>query len=538
VATLVVVACGEGDLPPAQPRSDAGTVSTEVDEVTAGAGDVTTLPEDVSAGAGEDATGPGVASGAATSIIGDEIAIDAAADGMPFDRRLLGTNLPAWLAAERLRDPGFQAEALATGTTLVRLPGGSWSNGYRWLACELSDEENCGRPWAARPSDFMAFMAATGLPASWTVAMNGTAQEAAALVAFFNGEVGDPTPIGLDREGVDWETVDTWASLRAAGGHPEPVRIDLWEVGNEVYGGRPASGGAECASYGWEYVWTCDGTTYVIGDAEHDGYLAIRDAMIAVDPEIEVGAVGVPEPASWSNWGHEVIGAAGDDLDFYVVHEYGFNSSPSPEAALGRAASLWPDALAGVRAALGEGIPVAVTEYNLVAVPDGDDDATMTQAMNALYIAETIGWMAAGGVQIANQWNLADGIHENGTSYGLFNSDEDQRFPQFHALEMWSRVGSTLLEPLVDAAVRIYPTRHDDGRITIVVVNTAGAATYRIEMSGAASGHRVALTSVGADDPIATVMARSGVADLGPADEVFDVEFPAYSINLIEIAGA
>ena len=160
----------------------------------------------------------------------------------------------------------------------------------------------------------------------------------------------------------------------------------------------------------------------------------------------------------------------------------------------------------------------------------------MTQVMNALYIAETIGWMAAGGVDIANQWNLADGIHENGTSYGLFSTDEDHRFPEFHALEMWSRVGTTLLPPLVDSTIRIYPTRHDDGRITVLAVNTAGASTYRLRVSGAASGVRGTMTSFGADDPTAAVMARSDVHDLGPIDQFFDVELPAYSISLIEIA--
>lgn len=529
---VLLVACGEGDLPPAQSRSDTRSVSSEFGEATSVDGDATAGPDDIVIGAGR------AALGFATMIVGSEVFIDGAAEGLPIDRRLFGTNLPAWLGPERLRDPDFQAEALATGTTLVRLPGGSWSNGYDWRACEVSDEEGCGRPWAARPSDFAAFMVATGLPASWTVSINGTAHEAAAAVAFFNGELGDPTRIGIDRNGVDWKDVGTWASLRAAGGHPDPVPIELWEVGNEVYGGKPSEGGQECASYGWEYVWTCDGAAYVSGDGDHDGYLAIREAMIAVDPGIEVGAVGVPDPASWNDWGHEVIEAAGEDLDFYVVHEYGFNSSPTPYPALQRSSELWPTVLADVALALGDAAPVAVTEYNLVAVPDGDDDATMTQAMNALYIAETIGWLAAGGVEIANQWNLADGIHPNGTSYGLFSTDDDHRFPQFHAIEMWSRAGSTLLEPLVDSRIRIYPTRHDDGRITVLAVNTAGAATYRFEVSGAASGHRAALTSVGADDPTALVMARSDVRDLGPVDQVFDVEFPAYSINLIEIAGS
>ena len=196
--------------------------------------------------------------------------------------------MPAWLGPERLADPGFLASTAALGTTLLRFPGGSWSNGYDWLACERGVEPDCFATWAARPSDFVALMEATGLPGVWTASFSGTAEEAAAAVAFFNGDVDDNRVIGVDEEGHDWRTVGEWARLRATGGHPDPARIELWEVGNEVYGAKPAAG-PDCASFGWEDVWTCDGTQYIEGDDVHDGYLEFRDAMLAVDPDIEVG---------------------------------------------------------------------------------------------------------------------------------------------------------------------------------------------------------------------------------------------------------
>ena len=67
----------------------------------------------------------------------------------PLDRRLFGTNVPAWLGPERLADPKFQAATTALGTTLLRFPGGSWSNGYDWLACERGVEPDCFATWAA-----------------------------------------------------------------------------------------------------------------------------------------------------------------------------------------------------------------------------------------------------------------------------------------------------------------------------------------------------------------------------------------------------
>ena len=265
----------------------------------------------------------------------------------------------------------------------------------------------------------------------WTVSINATAQSAAAAVAFFNGDVEDDREIGVDRNGCRLGDGRFVGESPRAERQPASMRIELWEVGNEVYGGRPECGGEECAAFGWEDVWTCDGTEYVTGDGDHDGYLAIREAMLDVDPTIQVGAVGVGDPAAWGDWGNEVIDERrATHLDFYVVHQYGFDDVTV--AGLGgeaRRASCGPSLIAGIGSQLDEDVPIAVTEYNLVSVESSDTDSTMTQAMNALYLADTIGQLAVGGVEIANQWNLANGTTGSGTDYGMINFDDGSRFP-------------------------------------------------------------------------------------------------------------
>jgi hypothetical protein len=227
----------------------------------------------------------------------------------------------------------------------------------------------------------------------------------------------------------------------------------------------------------------------VIGDDGHDGYLAIRDAMLAVDPSIQVGAVGVGNPSDWSNWGNEVIEEAGDDLDFYVVHAYGFDSSPSGDDAIRRPSRLWPQIMADVRERLDEAVPVAVTEYNMVSFEAGDSDRTMTQAMNALYLADTIGQLAIGGVDIANQWNLANGTTQSGTDYGMISVDDGSLLPQYEAMAMWSRAGTELVPVEVsDDDLRAYATRHEDGRLTVLVLNLSSKESDRsIRFPGTAS---------------------------------------------------
>ncbi len=300
----------------------------------------------------------------------------------PFDRRLLGTNVPAWLLPELVANQEFRDLTVASGTTLLRLPGGSWSSNYDWMGCELGDPQRCDATWAMRPSDFLGLLKATGLPAMWTVSMNGTAQEAAALVAFFNGSVDDDHPIGTDRNGFDWLTVGHWAQLRAERGYPEPMPIRYWEIGNEVYGAKE-SAGKNCASFGWEDVWTCDGTEYVTGTGDHDGFLQFREAMRAVDPDIEVGAVGVGDRSAFNHWDDAVMGGAGDAIDFYIVHHYGSNGDPPAEDVFGLPGNDWPRITGDVRDGFGDhgigsDVPIAVTEHNLVAFIDGDDEKLMT----------------------------------------------------------------------------------------------------------------------------------------------------------------
>jgi hypothetical protein len=464
-----------------------------------------------------------------------EIRVDIRELGTPFERELLGTNVPAWLGPTTLADDAFRATTVASGATLLRMPGGSWSNLYDWYGCEVEDAESCVFPGSARPSDFAQFLRATELPGMWTVSVNDTAQSAAALVAFFNGDIDDRRVIGVDRRGRDWRTVGDWARLRAANGNPEPIRLRWWEVGNEVYGGTPESGGASCPSFGWEWVWTCDGTEYVLGDDQHDGYLAIREAMIEVDPTIEVGVVGVGDPSAWGGWGDDVIAAVGTDLDFYVVHEYGFDRSPAPGEALRRPGELWPGLVERLDRALG-GRPIAVTEYNLVSTGDADTGRTMISALGALYTADSIGQLARAGVGLAAHWNLANGIMASGSDYGLVNAESYEPYPQFHALRIWSAVGATLLTFVDVGHLRVYPTRHDDGRLSIVVINTGpdweGPALVLDRIGSGASG---TIESVWAADPSDLEMSVVPVGPLQVDEGGVDLSVPPFSINLVHI---
>ncbi len=480
----------------------------------------TTLARSTSTSTSAESTPNATAQSAATTVVGRKgaITVDIAGNGIEFDRRLLGTNAPAWINPTRLADPQFLRDVVDLGTTTVRMPGGSWSSDYDWLACENGDGARCNWTWAAKPSDYVQFMAATHVAGMWTVNINETAQQAAALVAYFNGSVGDPRLIGVDRDGTDWGTVGKWATLRSEHGHPAPQTVRLWEVGNEVYGAKPAAG-PECASFGWENSWTCDGTDYVQGTKEHDGYLAIRKAMQAVDSTILVGAVGIGgDQSGWSDFGDKVIDGAAASLDFYVVHDYGFTDAPSNSDALKRPADSWDDTMRQVSSALvkenpDRSVPVAITEYNMFAFSDGDTKGQMSKAISAFYLADSIGQMATHGVSIANQWNLLNGANSSGTGdYGVVDADTLAPKPQFYALAMWSRFGDRLLPIDVGfdegSTLSAYAGRRTDGTVTVIVLNkTSDPIAADLQLAGATTGF-----DARADVMTATSMDAGGVS--------------------------
>jgi alpha-L-arabinofuranosidase len=503
------------------------------------------------------------------------IQLDDTAVGATIDPRIRGTNMAAW-SKPLLTNATFIARTKASGVSVIRIPGGSWSNGYGWLSCEMgahvANAEKCRAPdrqggyfdifWAATPTDWINFLQAVGIEGMYVVNPNGTPQEAAAAVAFFNAAVGDATVIGVDARGKDWLTAGHWAQLRADRGNPEPLGIKLWAVGNEVYAGT------QCVENGWEPIWTCEGTEYVNGatvnNIQQGGYRAFRTAMRAVDSTILVGAVGDSPGTSYGNWGNEVVSAAGAVMDFYDVHAYAYWDVPTNNSQiLNHPQSFWPGLMTGVQQtfaqhANGRTIPVALTEYNL-GLEFKDTNLQMTRAVNGLFMADSVGQLITSGYTMANQFLLTSGDQpETGTDFGLLRPDHGwQRSPQYFGYHLWSKFGDRLL-PVTSSAnaateLSVYAGRRDANTVTLLVINKQNTAmTAAIDLKSGAT-----MTGGGADVAQATTldaqtvrfngMAESNLAnDLGNApattlainDATFDYTFAPYSLTLLQLQTA
>lgn len=436
-----------------------------------------------------------------------EISVDASVTASSLPPTLLGSNLPAWLGPTVFNSSKFRARVQASGATVLRIPGGSWSDDYGWLSCEMGQNVAgavpCNWNWAAKPTDFINVIRAINSPAMYVMNANVTAGEAAAAVAFFNSYITDTTVIGTDIRGTNWYTAGHWAKLRADHGNVQPLGIKLWEIGNEIYGGKP--GNQDCVSYGWETTWTCDGTQYIngvgSGASRREGYLELRAAMRAVDPSIQVGAVGHESPTEYANWMTEVIAAGGSVMDFVSIHPYAYFIPPAntsegfaqilakPQAHYGPIKTTLQNLFAS-RAA-GRNIPLYATEFNVVAAQDQDNGQLLTRMVNALFVADSIGQMIVHGYAGANQWDIMNGAAGNGTDYGLLKNDAEMtRSPQYYAYVLWRRFGGAWL-PVSNSAnaastLSVYAGWHSPGTMSLLAINkTSGVVTGKINITGA-----------------------------------------------------
>ena len=199
----------------------------------------------------------------------------------------------------------------------------------------------------------------------------GEPAEAAAWVAYANGSTSSTQPIGKDSTGNDWKTVGFWAALRASKplptddgynhlriGHPDPLGIMLWTIGNEPWNNgfynqsRTVGSDADSSGkYGQSPSPEADlhagkvpnskewgrhqGNAKVGPTAYGEAVVQYAKAMKAVDPKILVGAFVIQPPyvsgadQLGKNWNAGVLKAACSSMDFSAAAFWEGNTQPA-----------------------------------------------------------------------------------------------------------------------------------------------------------------------------------------------------------------
>jgi hypothetical protein len=445
------------------------------------------------------------------------VAVDATAAGVTLTEYAFGMHASVYdNALQDAAERNLKERLAETGITLLRWPGGGYSDNYHFATHTLTPFYSSGtRGYLARGTDFGSFTGVldyVGATAMITVnygsyvAGNGPGEpkEAAAWVAYANGDPEDTTEIGLDSTGEDWKTVGYWASLRASEklevddgknmlriARPAPIGIRYWEVGNELFGNGYYTG-----TYEQDLHVPYDGTPRLGHPALSPttygkGVVEFTRAMKAVDPTIRVGAVLNTPPAdyAWGRyWNRDTLAQCGSEIDFVMVHWY--PSPPSPPRGV-----YFPDLprreIPAIRAELeanfaeccaerSEPLEIAVTELgpNVASRPSALEstlfatDAYVTFFEHGMF---NVDWLE---------------LH-NGSFLREGNSYVDHRGPAFKGLRIAHEfVGPgdrfVKAESSVPQGIRSHAAVRPDGSVALLLINLARASrgTALIQIDG------------------------------------------------------
>jgi alpha-L-arabinofuranosidase len=340
----------------------------------------------------------------------------------------------------------------------------------------------------------------------------GEPAEAAAWVAYANGDPADDKPLGKDSTGQDWKTVGYWAKLRGEepianddglnllrAGHPKPLGIKLWQVGNEVYNN---------GYYGGDHKDEEDlHAPYPPSDKENekrrknpnlspayygDRVVEYSKAMKAVDPTIWIGASLnlAPGDYSWGpDWNANVLKAACGSIDFIgLVWRPGGELAPDyqtldmdftlmePQNKLG---AILSEVIYNNKkyCPAGHSPRVAFTQMATVHWPK-----VQRPIVNTLFAADTFALLAESGTLTSDWVEMHD---------STLLTKANQPGPGYFGMQMLHIVAFHPGDQFVSAtssspAIAVHATHRIDGGVGLMIVNKdeKSAAQIKVTLAG------------------------------------------------------
>jgi hypothetical protein len=440
-----------------------------------------------------------------------------AAQLRPFSSRMIGSNAASYEGTWTYEDPAIRARMNGLVGSL-RWPGGQHSQSYGWANCMRGTAVPGGTPCSpgfdffATAADFAKLLRSTGTPdAVIGLNMSATAKENTALVAFFNGTVGDTRSIGIDQKGADWKTVGYWAQKRAELASPDPLNVTIFEFGNETYGGGK-EGGRDCLpGGGWEITYTCNPAEYLdglgSGAGRFDGFTATRALMKSLFPSVQLGAPivdtihdkAVNPCCGWNStylsYARDLIRLGGGVIDFLNVHEYLINRPTNDAEMSSLPQTHWASLTNRINALMdqyaGRRIPLYQSEYALYPVVANDaNDKRTNWVLNGLVMADSIGVLDSLGYVGANQFNMFSSAQGANIYYGLLRNDGNYtRTPTYWATLLWSRFGNQVAATSSTfdnkSTLSLYGGKTADGQISLLVINkSTSTQTANLQFQG------------------------------------------------------
>jgi len=393
----------------------------------------------------------------------------------PVDRKFFGVNSLFWITDDQARADGKIEKYLREMRCgLIRFPGGEVADNFHWKTNLLDDKRSFPYQEGASQLDFDEFI-------EWNRRIGS---EAICVVNIESCFLHDNIEQGI-QEAVDWVR---YSNIEKKYG------VKYWELGNET---------------------DLIGTRYPLSCQQYaDAVARFSRAMKAVDPTIQIGALGPREPDAVSafdrltpaaqqqartltrnelrlkkhelqqrelsdmeQWWPTLTKTASKDFDFAIIHRYDSTrtSMPTMYAAPYALREIVERLDTYLAEATGRDIPIALTEWNCWK------NCQMTPVDHALSIAEQAGNYLEGGIDMANFWPMR---YPNGKSEQQFRSllDYATNDPR-PAYEVMKLMSTQISEAIVDTkctSTHLYciaSRKNDGGQVTIFVINRLGNLT-------------------------------------------------------------
>jgi hypothetical protein len=298
---------------------------------------------------------------------------------------------------------------------------------------------------------------------------------------------------GYARYGTGPTPVQTAASLAASWVRYDKGRTTYWEIGNENYGNWEAG-------YRIDPTKNQDGQPAIItGTLYGTHFKVFADSMRAAAQQvgnnnIKIGIVLTTTDDSNNNsgvlnWNRDVLTAAGNSADFFVVHNYytpyGQNSTAS--VILGTPVPATSAMMSWVKtSAQNAGViqkPVAMDEWNIQAT----GSSQMVSNVAGLHAVMVLGEALKNQVSMASRWDVANSW-ANGDDMGMFNNSSGSGAepgapawnprPAFYYMYFFQKYfGDRMVSSTVSGSSDIvsYGSTFSSGQAGVILVNQGSA---------------------------------------------------------------
>ncbi|SHM42845.1 alpha-L-arabinofuranosidase [Mucilaginibacter sp. OK098] len=398
---------------------------------------------------------------------------------------LFGNNTNPYMG-QYVTEPVLMNNITALAPNILRAPGGSLSDVYFWNADGTTIKAPADAP--ANLVDNTGSSSAAGYwfgnnPANWTITLDNYYK----VLQQTNSTGLIVVNYGYARYGTSAHPDQAAAHLAADWVRYDKGRTQFWDIGNENYGSWEAG-------YRIDKSKNQDGQPEILtGKVYGTHFKVFADSMRKAAAEvgnanIKIGAVltssnDVTNYAGVSNWNADVLAAAGNSPDYFIVHNYytPYNDNSTADVILNTPAPVTSQMLSWIKTSVSNaGVtqkPLALDEWNIQAVGSAQNVSNIA----GLHAVMTLGEVLKSQFSMACRWDLANGW-DTGNDQGMFNIGDEIGIakwnprPAFYYMYFFQKYfGDRMVSSLVtnNSDVASYGSTFSSGEAGVILVNKA-----------------------------------------------------------------